>query len=580
MAQQPKKYVRPVLNVGDVILNGSYQIVKILAQGTGMSNVYVVSDTRSGKFWALKQIYDYRIFQDSVSAKQHKKNELEYLALAREATVMNSLSHPGIPRIINIMDDSNIHSRFIIMDYVEGISTSAVLQDKKTIPQDMAVSWGVQIATILMYLHSLKTPMAYRDIKPSNLILTKNNSINLIDFGTAEFIEERGQLPLNTVGTKGYAPLEQKTKGHPLDTRSDIYALGVTLGQWLTGVSPTAVDDNGETYFKDSEPFSIRSIDPALSRGLEEVIKRCTQPDLSLRYQHMEEVYDALKNYNKLDAGYRKRQKKKINTVIALGVATVVCAVGSVGSYAINASEQGQKYNNALSVANQTGRVDDYVTAIDMEPLKLKPYEGLINAIKQDGDFSTEEEEKLLGLLNPNISDIKDEGDYGNLAYEVGRLYWFYYKSDEGETQEGKVLSTKWFEDAIDEDAGEGDLATVYYNIGMFDKTISSSIQESDDAGEYKKYWSNLIKAQNSENGEVIDLQIYNTIASCIDNYSYRLKTDGVSQKEVESEIQKIDTYLRNNKPSVGAPTELYDQLKKSSTELQDKVDLAYKSEG
>lgn len=577
-SQKPasRAFQRPSLSVGDRVLNNSYVITKVLAEGTGMSNVYQASDVKNGKQWALKQIYDYRIFESTSTPRQQRKNKLEYDALNREAKVMEKLSHPNIPRIVDIIDDVKIHSRFIVMDLVEGKSAMSALESLVTVEPGLAVRWISQLARILMYLHNLKTPMVYRDIKPHNLVITHHSGVNLIDFGTAEFITKKNQRPQNAVGSPGYAPPEQKDKTRPLDVRSDIYSLGVTMAQFLTGVSPIATKENGELYFSDRAPFSIRSVDPNLPRGLEEFVKRCTDPDIERRFDSIEEVVDALTDHNKLDKRYLRKQKSKLHTIYGLGFATLLFVGASGVSYGLHVNQENQLYNTASSVANQTGRTGDYVTAISMAPTRLAPYEGLINSIKRDGTFSTEEEKKLLGLVNPNIRDIKKQDDYGELSYEIGRLYWFYYQAEDTDNDSGKSLSTKWFEDALDNGVEETKLAEVYYSIGMFDRTISSMAQESNDAGEYKKYWDNLIVAQGSENGEVTNLQIYNTIANCIDNYSYRLKTDGVPKEEVEAELLKIQTYLDTHTPSAGTPEELYSQLEDRVDGLQSKIDLAY----
>lgn len=574
-------FIRPSLKVGDTVLNGAYTITKVLAEGTGMSNVYQASDSNSSKQWALKQIYDYRIFEEVSTPRQQRKNELEFNALDREARVMGKLTHNNIPRIVAIEDDIAIHSRFIVMDLVEGPSAMKVLEKQiakgEAFETSHAVRWIGQLARILLYLHNIKTPLVYRDIKPNNLVITPHSGVNLVDFGTAEFITEPGQKPLNAVGSQGYAPPEQKTKDFPLDPRSDIYSLGVTLAQFLTGVSPEARKDNGEKYFPEGEPFSIREIDLTLPYGLEEFVKRCTQPNIEDRFGSIEGVIEALTDYNKLDKRYIKKQKRKLHTVVGLGALSAILALGAGVSYGFHINDEGQKYNAAVSVANQSGRVDDYVTAIDLKPSEIQPYEGMITAIKKDGTFDSAEEEQLLGLINPVLPDIKEKDGYGDLAYEIGRLYWFYYQVDKTSENQGQALSTKWFEDSINLGIADIELATIYYNIGMFDKTISASEQESTDEGEYKKHWENLIAAQEAESGEIVDLQIFNTIANFIDNYSYRLKTDGVPIEEVEAEVKKIKNYVIASEPSAGTSEDLYEQLEASIDGLEAKVEIAYR---
>lgn len=629
--------------VGDYLLNGRYEVLHVLTENSGMANVYVVGDTDlSGKKHVVKQVINYKVFDSQRPdgsnpyalrefEKKQRRRLLEFNSHINEANVMSQISHPSIPRITHRLEDPNGEYSLVVMDYVEGKTVSEMLikevKDKsgnpvyteeqevaipdgkggyltdsdghpltrmipprpktegKSLPEFSAVNIATQVCVILSYLHSINVnkpyAIAYRDLKPANLRITVGNKqAFLLDYGTAKIIKDPSEPDMFPVGTKGYAPEEQKVTGGIYDVRYDLYSLGVTLYNMLTGVSPTARDKDGRSFHKKGTPFSPREINDSISVGLDGLIRKATDPDPEKRFQSSEEMLDALRNYSVFDKGYRRKTKRKIRIASSFLVGSLALGLGSTIPFALHNQEEGQKYNNAISIATQSGRIDDYVTAISMEPTKINPYNGLINAIKQDGMFTLSEEKNLLGIINPNIDLIKKQEEYSNLAYEVGRLYWFYYTGDSDKVNDsGRPLSTKWFYDAVEGNAESKDLASVYYNLGEFDKTISSAIKESNDLGKYKEYWSNLIEAQTSENGEVVNLQIYNTLASCIDNYSHRLKSDGVSKDEILDQIERLEKYVINNRPTAGVPTDLYNQLSEKLPSLQDKVNLAYRGE-
>lgn len=581
-----------VFQVGQTVMDGAYRVTKNIAAMGGMSNVYLVEDTTLGKEWILKQILDPSHFEGRVPPSDLRKAQLDYRALHQEAQIMKGLSHPGIPRITSIKNDKVNRSSYIIMDYVDGKSALRMLQNYSVIEESTAVRWALQLCSILAYLHNKSNPIVYRDLKPANIMIGTNNSVNLIDFGTAEIITPDNEYPKEALGTKGYAAYEQRTKKNKLTTRSDIFGLGATLYTLLTGMEPNQLekvkddkgnvlyDENGKELVKRIQPeygpYSIRKVDPRLSKGLEEVVRRCTEPDLVNRYESIEEVITALSSYELLDVDFRKTMQRKVNTsrgFLALG--GLLC-LGAVIPWMLGVNSEDNAYVNAVEVANQSGRTEDFLAAIDLKPDRLDPYPGLIESIKQDGQFTSDEERQLLGALNPELTELKKSDKYPEVAYDIGNLYWFYYSADGSRESEGRVQSTKWFKDAVDGGYTEGGLAKVYYSIGEFDKTISTAQQESNDSGLYKKYWADLSQLNMGENGEVVDLRILLAYMNCINNYSHRLNTDGVPRADVEAKVLEIKNYLSSNKPSPGVATDLYKQLEEGSVDLDSKVSIAY----
>lgn len=557
MAQGAKRS-RAVLPNGAKVLNGRFEIEKCI-HSRGMANVYVVRDMNLGKRWCLKEI----IKSDA------GKSDIEYVSLLQEAKILRSVSHSGIPRITDTAEDGD--SLMIVEDFVEGITLSKCILSKGAIRQDIAVQWMKQLCQIIMYLHGLKTPILYRDMKPDNVIIQQDGNIKLLDYGTGVIIYKEGQLPHGyAMGTAGYAAPEQTKKNLPCDLRSDIYGLGMTYYSMLTGLNMAGVPRE--------KVQDVEVINPNVSKGLAYVVNKCIQVNPDDRYQDCNELLYALQNYETGDEGYRRTAVRKIAitaSVLALSVVMMLC---SLLFYNAGLKESEEEYKNALLVAEQSGRLEDYDKAISLYPDRLEPYFGYISSIKVDGTFSLEEEAGLLGHINPNLASIKDASLYGNLAFEIGRLYWFYYGSDLG----GQVQSIRWFKDASS--AGyEVEMSEVYYNLGVFHRDIAISIKEANDVGMYAEYWNGLLSAKSVNAGDIITLQTNLAIAKCISNYAYSLKRDGVSYEEVIKEVQDLTLFSKTfyvGDSSVAVVQELYSELSVILSGLQEKVDLVYNGRG
>ena len=530
---------RRVLKPGDTVIDDRYKILKVI-HTKGMSNVYLVEDSRLMKQWCLKEI---------VLSEVTKSSKREYESLIREANIMRDLNHSNIPRIVSIEDDGD--SKFIIMDYVDGRSVRDWMNATGgIIDQATTIGYIRQVCKVLIYLHNRKHPIFYRDMKPSNIMVQSDGGIKLIDFGISEVITEENKYPKEPLGTKGYAPPEQRRVDLPYDLRSDIYALGQTMYCMLTGCDPGAIK-KGETQ------RPVREWNPSVSIGLEKIISKCIEKDPDARYQSVEEVLYDIENYDTLESGHTRKIKRRIWTTFALLMSGVLTCALSIIPYAIGKSQSDSEYLYLVAAAEQSGRVDDYIKAIEKNPENLGPYPGLIEAIKTDGVFEKSEESGLLNLLNPVLSKVKTKDEYPQMAFNIGKLYWFYY---EDSLDNCMTLSTKWFKDSID-GGYEPEESEILYNLGNFKKSIAKFIAEAEDSGLYKKYWEDLMKAKTHNSGEIIEIQINLAIMDAINSYTYRLKQDGVSVDEIKAEIDRIGVYLSDIRPTSGKAEELFKEL-------------------
>jgi len=543
---------RSTLAPGEKILHGRYEILKVI-HAKGMSNVYLATDSNLNKQWCLKEIKKSEAGRDMV----------EYSSLLQEALIMKGLNHSSIPRITGIEHSGD--SVFIIMDYVDGMSVKSWLLKKGKINQDIVVTWMKQITSVMIYLHNRKEPIFYRDMKPDNIMIQSDGNIKLLDFGISVVIKQKGQLLGKALGTDGYAAPEQRKGSLPCDLRSDIYAMGKTMYYMLTGLNPSQLAK------KSLKP--IREIDSSISVGLEKIVEKCIRVNPNDRYQTCEELLYALQTYRTLDTKYRSTLKRKCSIVITMFVVSIFTLTGSFIPYNLNKSQKSEEYSRLKVVANQSGRVSDYESLLGVNPLDLGSYKGYIEALKQDGIFTKVEESSLLGFVNIYLESLKEQKGYSEIAFNIGKLYWFYY---EGNSQdEGAITSVKWFKDA--KDLGYNtELSDVYYKLGSFKKGITSSIAESSDGGMYKEYWNNLVKAKGIDSGELINLQLNMAIASCISTYTYNLKMDGISKEVIENELKELSSYVETYTPSIDKAKVTYEYLKQSIPTLQFKIDSVY----
>jgi serine/threonine protein kinase len=164
--------------------------------------------------WALKVVS---------SLKSLAENEL---------TVLKSLNHHAFPRLVDVITDDSYN--ILVFDYYEGPTLQSLLQANGSIEVERVYKWALQILDALSYLHSHNPePIIYRDLKPSNLIISKNDNIKLIDFGTARHFKHENTDDTVYLGTPGYAAPEQYGFGQT-DVRTDIYNFGMTIIHLIT----------------------------------------------------------------------------------------------------------------------------------------------------------------------------------------------------------------------------------------------------------------------------------------------------------------------------------------------------------
>ncbi len=259
------------------LIDNRYRVERLLGQG-GMSNIYVCQDTRlGGTQHAVKEMTArYSNPEEQAAALNH---------FHREANLLARLRHPSLPTVTDYFQFQGRY--YLVMEYVKGEDLGRMLSRVAgPLPERQVAEWGAEIATVLYYLHCQKPDaIIFRDVKPSNIMID-GPKVKLIDFGIARHFNPSKKGDTMRIGSPGYAPPEQYSG--QTDPRSDIYALGVTLHQALTGRDPTQTQT----------PFQlppVRSLNPQVSEEMARIIGRATQMLPENRYQDMLEMKRDLK---------------------------------------------------------------------------------------------------------------------------------------------------------------------------------------------------------------------------------------------------------------------------------------------
>lgn len=554
------------------VLEGKYEILKLIGQG-GMSKVYLAMDKRLNKQWAVKEIE---------KRAKDRNNEVIIQSAIAEANMIKRLDHPALPRIVDIIDERD--KIFVIMDYIEGEPLDKILDEYGAQPQELVIEWAKQLCEVLDYLHTRNPSIIYRDMKPANVMLRPDGNLKLIDFGIAREYKEQNLSDTVSLGTKGYAAPEQFGGKGQTDPRTDVYCLGVTLYHLVTGHNPC------EPPY---ELYPIRYWNPQLSGGLERIIEKCTQLNPEDRYQSCAELLYALSHYEEYDDVYREKQKKKLRNFSVLAGSAVLFLLSGVFGQVMATKTNNADYSRTLQMAakasSNPAKVDAYLQAIDIKPTENSAYIGLINTFKDDAAFTVEEEEKFKKKINPNLIKFRENPDYADLAFEVGKAYWYYYDYGKSEAADNQVTRMKsaieWFEDAVqygspDEDYYE--MATIYRDIGKFNQDILLQIEEASDKGKYKPYWDNIKKLiemvdKKPNESEIVKLELYRLTMFSIETYARKLKLDGVAESDIRAVFNEVKSATKDVEVTAEKTEQIKDSIINRFDVTEKAIDNAYR---
>jgi serine/threonine protein kinase/tetratricopeptide (TPR) repeat protein len=275
----PPKPPAGVLAEGSV-LGERYEILKMLGEG-GMGTVYKARDREVDRLVALKVIRS-----ELANKPEILRRFKQELILARQVT------HRNVIRIFDLGNADNV--KFITMDFVDGRDLKSVISERRKMPAGDASDIIRQICLGLEAAHN--EGVVHRDLKPQNIMLDVQGRVYLMDFGLARSMELVGMTRTGALlGTPAYMSPEQ-AKGEKVDSRTDLFALGVIFYEMLTGVLPYRADSMMATLIKRSKEMATppNHLEPSIPAKINDVVMKCLQINPERRYQNAGEILQDL----------------------------------------------------------------------------------------------------------------------------------------------------------------------------------------------------------------------------------------------------------------------------------------------
>ena len=262
-----------------MMIGDRYEILEKIGTG-GMSDVYKAKCHKLNRYVAVKVL------------KQEFSENANFVSKFRiEAQAAAGLMHPNIVNVYDVGEENGIY--FIVMELVEGITLKKYIEKKARLSYKEAVSIAIQVCMGIEAAHN--NHIIHRDIKPQNIIISKDGKVKVTDFGIAKAATSN-TITSNVMGSVHYTSPEQARGGYS-DEKSDIYSLGITLFEMLTGRVPF----NGETtvaiaikHIQEEMP-SPKEYVPEVPNSVEGIVLKCCQKSPDRRYQNMRELISDLK---------------------------------------------------------------------------------------------------------------------------------------------------------------------------------------------------------------------------------------------------------------------------------------------
>ncbi|MDF2541788.1 MAG: hypothetical protein K0S47_1506 [Herbinix sp.] len=262
-----------------MFISDRYEIIDKVGSG-GMADVYKARCHRLNRFVAIKVL------------KPEYSNDKSFVNKFRgEAQSAAGLSHPNIVNVYDVGDDGGLH--YIVMELVEGITLKRFIERKGKLEVKEAVGIAVQIAQGMEAAHD--NHIIHRDIKPQNIIISRDGKVKVTDFGIAKATTSN-TITSNAMGSVHYLSPEQARGGYS-DEKSDIYSLGVTLYEMLSGKVPFAGDNTVSVALLhiQGEATPLRELDPEIPLSIDKIVQKCMQKRPERRYHTASELIVDLK---------------------------------------------------------------------------------------------------------------------------------------------------------------------------------------------------------------------------------------------------------------------------------------------
>ncbi|MDY4208027.1 MAG: Stk1 family PASTA domain-containing Ser/Thr kinase, partial [Lachnospiraceae bacterium] len=262
-----------------IFLGKRYEVLSKIGAG-GMADVYKGKDRMLNRYVAIK-----------VLKKEYKEDENFVRKFRSEAQAAAGLMHPNIVNVYDVGEDRGLY--YMVMELVEGITLKEYIEKKGRLSHKEVISIAIQVCTGIGVAHAAN--IIHRDIKPQNIIISKDGKVKVTDFGIAKATTSN-TVSSNAMGSVHYTSPEQARGGFS-DQRSDIYSIGITLYEMVTGQVPFDGDSTVSVAIKhlQEEITPPSEIVPDIPYSLEQIILKCTQKNSERRYKNTNELIRDLK---------------------------------------------------------------------------------------------------------------------------------------------------------------------------------------------------------------------------------------------------------------------------------------------
>ena len=559
------------------ILNNRYRIENIIGRG-GLSVVYKATDLEAnGAVRAVKEI--------SKSCKEMAESAKQESILIKELYEHDKYNF--FPNIIQRTENNS--TLYIVMDYIDGASMNSLLKSG-AFSQNMIIEYGKEICSVMQFIHDYGK--IYSDMKPDNIMIINNTgsakrlgtekrsgTLKLIDFGAV--VQMESGIPVQY--TPEYAAPEQ-FRAERLDRRTDIFNIGATLYHMATGRKPLPVYDENKKLRPSSERFPFNSKDIKTDVSVKKIIRKCVEDNPAKRFRSCRDLYSAIEKTEK---------HSQIKITLFSASATILSALICAFSYIRYIQQENIEYERFITTAKKSVSYEEktelYKNAINLQNKRTEAYFGLIETYKEDLSFDENESYDILRLLTVNSEELKKNPDYELLAFETGKLYWYYYdygaehSSDNSATR--MKASAEWFSDAISENLRniseeKYQMARIYHDIGNFHSEIQKLVIEGDDTDTYTEYWQSLNEMSDfaetsSAETEIVLLETYRMIINSLAIYTYKFASF-ISEEDIRNLYYKT----RKSTESVITTTEktkdLKQKIRKAYQITEDAIERAY----
>ncbi len=315
------------------LLDNRYEILQLIGTG-GMAKVYKARCHRLNRLVAVK------ILKEEFAKDDEFRNRFH-----GESRAVAMLSHPNIMAVYDVSRSNSVE--YIVMELLDGMTLKQYMDHKGTLTWKEALHFVTQILKALGHAH--EKGIIHRDIKPHNIMLLRDGTIKVADFGIARFAATQGTLTKEALGSVHYISPEQARGGH-IGARAHIYSTGVMLYEMITGRLPYEGDSPVSVAIQhiNSMPLNPRDINPDIPEALENITMRAMCADLAKRYRSCDEMLEDLEEF-----------RKNPNVVLDCGVLDI----------SENASNDGEKTRkiNAVSAGYSDGNTTKYKTGDDWD---------------------------------------------------------------------------------------------------------------------------------------------------------------------------------------------------------------------